>query len=176
MVEEKIKQHVVESVRYDGKQYDDTLSHVQYTHSPTEKMYKTIHQPVTPFTFTLIMRVTAELIYTHINDLIWSFVKEKRERESEQKKQQQEKRDDDEQFYYYIIMNVPLCFRLQLFLFGYKRVRNALSIIVSHHSNGIACTDIDGNSGNNNTHTIYRQHRWRRRQSFPSFVNHINNL
>lgn len=26
---------------------------------------------------TLLMRVTAELIYTHIDDLIWSFVKEK---------------------------------------------------------------------------------------------------
>lgn len=72
--------------------YDDTFfPRVLYTiiHIHTERdtdTVQTIHQPVTPFTFTLIMRVTAELIYTHINDLIWSFVKEKKQKKNKRVK------------------------------------------------------------------------------------------
>lgn len=102
---------------------------VQYTLIDDNK-YKTIHQPVIPFTFTLLMRVTAELIYTHIDDLIWSFVK----KTHTQKKTNR---------VYYI--QPP-----HSYLFSYKRERNALSIIVSHHhSSDTTCRHIDGNANNN---------------------------
>lgn len=68
--------HVVESIRYDWiLRWTTRFARMQYI--LFDNKYQTIHQPVTPFTFTLLMRVTAELIYTHIDDLIWSFVKEK---------------------------------------------------------------------------------------------------